>query len=104
MLHSCGCLILSAWGKGGATDNIFWWGLHAWVAQVPMACASCCCLLGCGGGRWHKAMVVLCFPLTAPIGLSPLNFLPLCGSEICLLGCVNRGPMAKTSNWVRDVV
>ena len=34
-----------------------------------------------GGGGWHRAMVLVCLPLAAPIGLSPLHILTLCGSE-----------------------
>ena len=32
-----------------------------------------------GGGCWHKASVSDCLPLAAPIGLSPLLILTLCG-------------------------
>ena len=32
-------------------------------------------------GVWHKASVLGCLPLAAPIGLSPLHILTLCGSE-----------------------
>ena len=38
-----------------------------------------------GGGGWHKAMVLVCLPLAAPIGLSPLLILTLCGSERVLV-------------------
>ena len=34
-----------------------------------------------GGGNWHKASVSDCLPLAAPVGLSPLLILTLCGSE-----------------------
>ena len=34
-----------------------------------------------GGGGWHKASVSDCLPLAAPIGLSPLLILTLCGPE-----------------------
>ena len=33
-----------------------------------------------GGGAWYKASVLGCLPLAAPIGLSPLLILTLCGS------------------------
>ena len=33
------------------------------------------------GGGWHKASVSDCLPLAAPIGLSPLLILTLCGPE-----------------------
>ena len=41
-------------------------------------CASINAPNGCspalgGGGVWHEALVVVCFPLVAPTGLSPLN-------------------------------
>ena len=34
-----------------------------------------------GGGGWHKASVSDCLPMEAPIGLSPLLILTLCGPE-----------------------
>ena len=34
---------------------------------------------------WHEAMVLVCLPLAAPIGLSPLHILTLCGSERVLV-------------------
>ena len=37
------------------------------------------------GGGWHEAMVLVCLPLAAPIGLSPLHILTLCGSERVLV-------------------
>ena len=37
------------------------------------------------GGVWHEAMVLACLPLAAPIGLSPLHILTLCGSERVLV-------------------
>ena len=40
---------------------------------------------GGGGGVWHKASVSDCLPLVAPIGLSPLHILTLCGSERVLV-------------------
>ena len=52
-------------------------------------------LFGRGGG-WHKASVSDCLPLAAPIGLSPLLILTLCGPERVLvvsgggLGCISR--------------
>ena len=36
---------------------------------------------GGGAGGWHKASVFGCLPLAAPIGLSPLHILTLCGPE-----------------------
>ena len=42
--------------------------------------------LGWGWGwGWHKASVLGCLPLAAPIGLSPLLILTLCGSECVLV-------------------
>ena len=38
-----------------------------------------------GGGGWHKASVSICLPLAAPIGLSPLLILTLCGPERVLV-------------------
>ena len=38
-----------------------------------------------GGGGWHKASVSDCLPLAAPIGLSPLLILTLCGPESALV-------------------
>ena len=40
---------------------------------------------GGGGWGWHKASVFRCLPLAAPIGLSPLLILTLCGSEHVLV-------------------
>ena len=41
---------------------------------------------GQGGGKgWHKASVSGCLPLAAPIGLSPLLILTLCGPERVLV-------------------
>ena len=37
------------------------------------------------GGGWHKAWVSDCLPLAAPIGLSPLLILTLCGPERVLV-------------------
>ena len=38
-----------------------------------------------GGGVWHKASAFGCLPLAAPIGLSPLLILTLCGPERVLV-------------------
>ena len=40
---------------------------------------------GCKGGVWHKTSVSDCLPLAAPIGLSPLLILTLCGPERVLV-------------------
>ena len=45
-------------------------------------------VLGClpwGGGGWHKASVSDCLRLAAPIDLSPLLILTLCGPERVLV-------------------
>ena len=41
--------------------------------------------VGGGRGGWHEAMVLVCLPLAAPIGLSPLLILTLCGPERVLV-------------------
>ena len=38
-----------------------------------------------GRGVWHEALVLVCLPLAASIGLSPLHILTLCGSERILV-------------------
>ena len=40
---------------------------------------------GGGAGGWHKASVLGCLPLAAPIGLSPLLIRTLCGPERVLV-------------------
>ena len=40
---------------------------------------------GGGGGGWHKASVSDCLSLAAPIGLSPVLILTLCGPERVLV-------------------
>ena len=51
-------------------------GHHAWALSIGVG----------GGGGWHKASVSDCLPLAAPIGLSPLLILTLCGSKRVLVG------------------
>ena len=46
---------------------------------------ACAAWGGGGGGGWHKASVSICLPLAAPIGLSPLLILTLCGPERVLV-------------------
>ena len=48
-----------------------------------------------GGGGWHQAMELVCLPLAAPIGLSPLLILTLCGSERVLV--VSTAPLDDLS-------
>ena len=38
-----------------------------------------------GRGVWHEAMVLVCVPLAAPVGLSPLLILTLCGPDRVLV-------------------
>ena len=48
----------------------------------------CVCVWVCvcfGGGGWHKASVLGCLPLAAPMGLPPLLILTLCESERVLV-------------------
>ena len=37
------------------------------------------------GRGWHGAMVLVCLPLAAPVGLSAVHILTLCGSECVLV-------------------
>ena len=46
--------------------------------------------VGEGGGGWHEAVVLVCLPLAAPIGLSPLHTPTLRGPERGLI--VSTGP------------
>ena len=58
------------------------------------------------GGGWHRASVSDCSPLAAPIGLSPLLILTLCGPERVLVvstepqscGASTKPPEASRSN------
>ena len=51
-----------------------------------------------GGGGWHEALVLVCLPLAAPIGLSPLLILTLCGPERVLV--VSTEPPDDLSCWL----
>ena len=58
-------------------------GHHNWSASELLGTATVYLLdfeRGIWGG-WHEPMVLVCLPLAAPIGLSPLHILTLCGSE-----------------------
>ena len=61
------------------------------LVHTPGAGALCrsprCCIVhrACACGGWHEAMVLVCLPLAAPIGLLPLNLLTLCGPERVLV-------------------
>ena len=50
-----------------------------------------------GGGFLHKAMVLVCLPLAAPVGLSPLLIVTLCGPECVLV--VSTEPPHDLSCW-----
>ena len=52
---------------------------------LPCLCVSVARTPGVGGGGWHKGSVFGCLPLAAPIGLSPLLILTLCGPEHVLV-------------------
>ena len=75
--------------RGGAGGGIKAEGVCRWVLPGVCTCAlfeggaSSAC--GGGGEGWHKASVSDCLPLAAPIGLSPLLILTLCGSERVLV-------------------
>ena len=70
-------------------------GLGRWFTVSLTKCV--CCIQGvcvgsrlprvwlAGGGGWHKALVSDCLPLAAPISLSPLLILTLCGPERVLV-------------------
>ena len=46
-----------------------------------------------GKGGWHEAMVLVCLPWAAPIGLSPLHIPTHCGSKRVLV--VPTEPLGK---------
>ena len=54
---------------------------------------------------WHKALVLGCLPLAAPVGLSPLLILTLCGPERVLVvstGCQRGGGEVRTRTGPPD--
>ena len=62
----------------GTSNPLFWCS----VAPPPCLWSKSLGLGVCvGKGSWHEAMVLVCLPLAAPIGLSPLCILTLCGPE-----------------------
>ena len=67
-------------GDGDATEM----GRCSTAALITMSGVGPQCP-GWGGGGWHKASVSDWLPLAAPIGLSPLLTLTLCGSERVLV-------------------
>ena len=80
---------------GMAIPTVFGWGRGAAPSRPPAFRAgvggparsdwgSLACRVW-GGGGWHKASVSDCLPLAAPIGLSPLLILTLCGPERVLV-------------------
>ena len=68
----------SAWPEGypNADD-----GKHQSVNLSIFKCTACFSPAGGGGGSWHEAMWFVFLSLAAPIGLSPVFILTLCGSE-----------------------
>ena len=56
---------------------------------------------GGGGGGWHKASVSDCLHLAAPIGLSPLLILTLCGPERVLV-VEGGGGLTDSGLWAPD--
>ena len=59
------------------------------VSQWPPVLEPRCGRCGTGG-IWHKASVFGCLPLAAPISLSPLHILTLCGPERVLVVSTER--------------
>ena len=74
---------------GGGGGQYCWYEMGA---IPPLAGAASAPLASLPRRRWqcfwHKASAVGCLPLAAPIGLSPLLILTLCGSERVLVVCV----------------
>ena len=66
--------------------------------------SSVCSRKGRGGGGWHKASVSDCLPVAAPIGLSPLLILTLCGSERVLVVWGRRGSCTGFPRRVRSAI
>ena len=58
--------------------------------------------MGGWGGGWHKASVSDCLPLAAPIGLSALLILTLCGPERVLV--VSTEPLDDLLFWGGGVI
>ena len=101
-LHDVGrrACCLGLWGGGGWSDvpNAPAFIATAFIAHClrsragavsnPQSCMSVVeSLRGKASGGWggHKASVLGCLPLAAPIGLSPLPILTLCGPERVLV-------------------
>ena len=63
------------------TQNVGFWQLRRNLADSLGPSPT----PGGRGGGWHKASVSDCVPLAAPIGLSPLLILTLCGPERVLV-------------------
>ena len=100
-LKIVGCESISTTRSGYMTSAIsgsLVWDIISWVENGPKKCTGALTLPQRmwwfdfpkvqgkrGGGDWHKASVVGCLSLAAPIGLSPLHILTLCGSECVLV-------------------
>ena len=76
------------WKRGGGGGGI--WDPKVCIPKMARQdfpeCKSRCLarwsLWSGGGGGWHRPSVSDCVPLAAPIGLSPLLILTLCGPEL----------------------
>ena len=64
------------WGRQGRVGGVAH-HVELILNERPRPCRN--------GGVLHEAMVLVCLPLAAPIGLSPLHILTLCGSERVLV-------------------
>ena len=67
---------LTAGGSGTAGKKSFDW------SRAGPVCSPGRCLVFGMGGFWHEAMVLVCLPSAAPIGLSPLYIPTLCGLNV----------------------
>ena len=77
-VESC---VMAVQGHGHSSTNDT--GLPAQWVHTRLVCTIRG--LGGGGGGWHKASVSDCWPLAAPITLSPPLILTLCGPERVLV-------------------
>ena len=68
------------------------------IATGPPSRQSACAASVHGG---HKAMVLVCLPLAAPIGLSPLHILTLCGSaRVLVVSTEPLGDLSCLTGWL----
>ena len=76
---------LDTWGPWHGTMMEWWTRVlaadlhHVSCLRIPQS------LVTVGTEVWHEAMVLVCLPLAAPIGLSTLHTPTLCGSERVLV-------------------